>query len=122
MGIRFVRGSLEEQARCSHPSLSKEIILGQRTGEYVCDSCGESFMTREVNEPPPEYRTQMIVTPHALLIALKVNNNLKLEKEVKRNGFIYDWALVNKENGEVIIPVAYDVAEDCIAKRYVKFP
>ncbi|WP_138505350.1 hypothetical protein [Nostoc sp. PA-18-2419] len=79
-------------------------------------------MTREVNEPPPEYQTQMIVTPHALLIALKVNNNLKLEKEVKRNGFIYDWALVNKENGEVVIPVAYDVAEDCIAKRYVKFP
>lgn len=119
MSIKFVHGTLEEQARCSHTSLSKEILSGQKTGEYVCDSCGESFMTREVDEPPPAYRTQMIVTAHALLIALKVNDHLKLEKEVKSTGFIYDWALVNKENGKVVIPVAYDVAEDCIAKRYV---
>jgi hypothetical protein len=120
MSIRFVRGTLEEQARCLHTSLSKEIIFGQKTGEYVCDDCKESFMTREVDEPPPAYRTQMIVTAHALLIALKVNDNLKLEKEIKSHGFTYDWALINKENGEVVIPVAYDVAEDCIAKGYIK--
>ncbi|MBD2146055.1 hypothetical protein [Sphaerospermopsis sp. FACHB-1194] len=119
MNIRFVRGTLERQARCLHTSLSKEIIFGQKTGEYVCDDCKESFMTREVDEPLPEYRKQMIVTAHALLIALKVNDNLKLEKEVESHGFTYDWALVNKENGNFVIPVAYDVAEDCIAKRYV---
>jgi uncharacterized Zn finger protein (UPF0148 family) len=118
--MRFLRGTLEKQARCSHTSLSKEIIFGQKTGEYVCDSCGESFMTKEVDEPLPEYREQMIVTAHALLIALKVNDNLKLEKEVESHGITYDWALVNKENGKVVIPVAYDVAEDCIAKRYVE--
>ncbi|WP_413172438.1 hypothetical protein [Anabaena azotica] len=77
-------------------------------------------MTKEVDEPPPEYRTQMIVTTHALLIALKVNNNLKLEKEVSSSGFIYDWALVNKETGEFVITVAYDIATDCIVKGYVK--
>jgi predicted RNA-binding Zn-ribbon protein involved in translation (DUF1610 family) len=121
MSIRFVHGTLEEQARCSHTSLSREIIFGKNTGEYVCDSCGKSFITREVDEPSPEYRKQMIVTAHALLIALKVNDNLKLEKEVESHGITYDWALVNKENGKVVIPVAYDVAEDCIAKGYIVY-
>lgn len=118
--MRFLRGTLEKQARCVHTSLSREIIFGKNTGDYVCNSCGKSFITREVDEPLPEYREQMIVTAHALLIVLRVNDNFKLEKEVESGGLTYDWALVNKENGKVVIPVAYDVAEDCIAKRYVK--
>jgi hypothetical protein len=28
---------------CDHSGAHKEVISGQRTGEYVCDSCGESW-------------------------------------------------------------------------------
>jgi len=28
---------------CSHSNAHKEVISGQRTGEYVCDACGQSW-------------------------------------------------------------------------------
>lgn len=34
---------------CSHPSFEKEYILGGQTGDYICSTCGETFM-------PDEYR------------------------------------------------------------------
>jgi len=31
---------------CSHSHADKEFIFAQRTGEYRCDACGESWMSR----------------------------------------------------------------------------
>lgn len=35
---------------CPHESLAKEYDLGERTGNYVCKSCGRTFTFREKKE------------------------------------------------------------------------
>lgn len=35
---------------CSHSGAHEEVMGGQRTGEYVCDRCGESWMSRQALE------------------------------------------------------------------------
>ncbi len=118
--MKFTKGKLEEQARCPHEYRSKETIMGQKTGDKVCNECGEIFMPKEEVTPVP-YRKHMIMTAHALLIALKANKDLELKQNVKGQGALateYDWALVHKETGEIIVPVAHDVAVDCTEKGY----
>lgn len=121
--MKYQKGVLEKQARCPHESLSKEVIMGQKTGDLVCNSCGDTFL-RDEKITPVEYRHEMIVTPHALLVALKVNKDLELRQDPTSDSLSlqYDWALVSKSTGKVVIPVAADVAEDCVAKRHITQP
>jgi hypothetical protein len=119
--MKYLKGALEKQSRCPHESLSKEVIMGQKTGDLVCNSCRDTFMSTE-KITPVEYRHEMIVTPHALLVALKVNKDLELRQDPTSDFIQYDWALVSKTTGKVVIPVAADVAEDCVAKRHIIQP
>lgn len=44
---------------CSHLGAHKEVINGQRTGEYKCESCGDTFLDRESLEAAQEaYRNR----------------------------------------------------------------
>lgn len=40
--------------KCGCSSLSKEIIAGSKTGDYVCDNCGEILTKGEILKEPPE--------------------------------------------------------------------
>lgn len=95
--------------------------MGQQTGDLICDACGEVFLPDE-KVVPVSYRAQMIVSSHALLVALRVNRKLILVKNfVEPSGLKleYAWALVNKEDREFVISVADDVAEECLSEGYV---
>jgi hypothetical protein len=119
--MKFSPGRLERQARCEHSQLRKERIMGQQTGDLVCAACGEVFFPDE-KVVPVNYRAQMIVSSHALLVALRVNRELVLVKNFVTPlglNMEYDWALVNKENREFVISVAADVAEECLSEGYV---
>ncbi len=35
---------------CPHPKFEKEYMKGMQTGDYVCTSCGQSFMSSEVDD------------------------------------------------------------------------
>lgn len=35
---------------CSHPAFAKEYDLGERTGNFVCTTCGSTFTFREKAE------------------------------------------------------------------------
>lgn len=35
---------------CDHPELDKEYILGYQTGDYICTSCGESFLAEQAKK------------------------------------------------------------------------
>jgi hypothetical protein len=35
---------------CTHPAFAKEYDLGERTGNYVCTTCGATFTFREKAE------------------------------------------------------------------------
>lgn len=115
--MRFQSGILEKQARCPHTSRSKEIIAGQKTGDTVCDECGEAFAPGETIVPP-DFRRGMIVSPHALLVALAINKDILLAKDVDHHTFVYDWALIDKDSKELVIPVAADVAAAFVAGGY----
>jgi len=53
-----------------------------------------------------------------LLVALRANEDLELKQNVKSSFIQYDWALVSKTTGKLVILVAHDVAEDCKGKGY----
>ena len=36
-----------KRGECPHPGYSKEVILGQKTGDIICSGCGEDFMPGE---------------------------------------------------------------------------
>ena len=36
--------------KCDHPSLASEVMFGQKTGDYVCSACGETFSPAEAKE------------------------------------------------------------------------
>lgn len=116
--MKIGANALEFQARCSHASRSKEVISGQKTGDYVCNDCGEVFMPNE-RIVQPQYRTGMIVSPHALLVALKLNENLRLKKAAKSNLSSTGWALHDTSSARDVISVASDVADECISGGYV---
>jgi hypothetical protein len=108
----------EERAMCEHTHVTREYYLGSSTGDKVCNSCDETFSSTE-KIIPVEYRSKIIMSSHALLVVLKLNKDLKLEKSVSQHGQDYDWALVQKEDEKVIIQVASDVAEKCISAGYI---
>lgn len=111
--------TVEKQARCPHNHTSKEVICGMKTGDKVCNDCGEAFWPGEEIRPV-EYRTGMVLTPHALLIALHCGK-VELKKNIKSLASeTYKWALVDKSTGEIIVPVATVVVDDCISKGYLK--
>jgi len=35
---------------CTHPAFAKEYDLGERTGNFVCTTCGKTFTFREKAE------------------------------------------------------------------------
>lgn len=109
---------LEKQALCPHTYCSKEVICGQKTGDSVCNECGETFMPKEENAPP-EYRNSMITSGHALMIAMRVNNKLKLAKNFKTKwGDVYGWAIVD-ESSDFSLPVHSEVANTTISAGHV---
>lgn len=93
-------------------------MFGQKTGDTVCDDCGEAFAPGETISPV-EFRDSMIVSPHALLVALSINTNLVLAKDAAGPVLVYDWALVDKATNNVFIPVAADIAIACVDGGYV---
>lgn len=105
---------LEEQAVCPHSYLSKEVIFGQKTGDNICNACGETFMRNE-KILPPEHRCSIIASVHALLIAIRANPNLKLVEnyELKFVGN-YKWALVDSDS-KISIPIMAKVADEAIS-------
>jgi hypothetical protein len=115
--MNYKKGKLEQQARCPHEHLSKEVVGWQKSGDKICNNCDETFAPGETIIPVP-YRTQMIITAHALLVALRANEDLELKQNVKSSFIQYDWALVSKTTGKLVILVAHDVAEDCKGKGY----
>lgn len=109
---------LEKQALCLHTYRSKEVMNGQKTGDSICNECGETFMPNEVIAPP-EFRSCMVTSIHALMIALRVNRKLNLVKnfKTKYNNF-YDWALVD-ESSDFCLPVHSEVASMAISAGHV---
>lgn len=109
---------LERQALCLHLHRSKEVVFGQKTGDSICNDCGEIFVPNE-KVAPPEYRNAMIVSAHALVIAMRVNGNLKLVRNFRTNwGDVYNWALVDEGNN-IALPVLSDVASSATLAGYV---
>lgn len=51
-----------ENKPCSHPSFDKEYILGGQTGDYVCETCGETFMESQYRKIKEE-RDKAAETP-----------------------------------------------------------
>lgn len=43
--------TVEKQARCPHNHTSKEVICGMKTGDKVCNDCGEAFWPGEEIRP-----------------------------------------------------------------------
>lgn len=110
---------LEKQALCPHTFRSKEVVFGQKTGDSICNGCGEIFMPNE-EITPPEYRSTMITSGHALMIAIQVNRNLKLVKDfISKRGYTYDWALVD-ESRDFSLPVHSNVATKAISDGHIR--
>ena len=111
----------EKKALCSHSNRYKEVICGQKTGDTVCIECGEVFMPSE-KVVPPEYRTDMIVSVHALMVAVRVNKNLKLTRSYKRSdGTIFPWVLLDTSTNS-IIPIIESVAAKAVADGHISLP
>lgn len=109
---------LEKQALCPHTYRSKEVICGQKTGDSVCNECGEVFMPNEKNAPP-EFRNAMITSVHALMIAMRVNSKLKLTQNYKTKwGNVYRWALVD-ETRDFSLPVHSEIADSAISAGHI---
>jgi hypothetical protein len=106
--------NLEKQAICPHTYRSKEVIFGQKTGDSVCNECGEIFMSNE-RVAPPEFRNSMITSAHALMIALRVNGKLKLTQNYRTKlGDVCRWALVD-ETSDFSLPVHSEIANLAIS-------
>ena len=115
----FAMQDPEKIALCPHTFRSKEVIAGQKTGDTVCNECGEIFMPRE-EITPPELRSDMITTAHALLIAMRLNKNLKIKSNFKtQHGSQYKWILANEDNS-TYIPVHSDAITKCTSHGLLK--
>jgi hypothetical protein len=114
---------IEKQALCSHSSRSQEVLFGQRTGDRICNQCGKVFaVSLGENVIPVEYRDEMISSSHALMIALRINKNLKLMRDVKTGWReeVYRWAVVDKITNEPFLPVLSEIAESAVSSGFVK--
>ena len=112
----------EEQAKCPHGKewITYELTLNKwRTGDKICKRCSKTFGPEE-EILPVEYRTQMVMTPHALLTAVKLNDDLQLLHDPDPPVRKFVWALVSKSTGRVKMGVARDVAEDCIERGLIE--
>lgn len=112
----------EEQQKCPHPKnmIDYEMSLNKwRTGDTICKRCSQTF-TPDEEILPPEYRAQVIMTPHALLTALKLNDDLQLGHDPDPRVRKFAWALVSKNTGKVMMGVARDVAEDCVERGLIE--
>lgn len=114
--------SQEEQAKCPHDKnmITYELTLNKwRTGDKICKRCSKTFSPDE-KILPFEYRAQMIMTPHALLTAVKLNDDLQLGHNPDPPVRKFAWALISKSTGKVKMGVARDVAEDCVKKGLIQ--
>lgn len=41
--INHNAGSSVESEKCDHKRISKEVLMGMKTGDYVCNDCYETF-------------------------------------------------------------------------------
>ncbi len=109
----------ERQATCRHEGkLNYELVFGQRTGDKICPHCGQTFSPKE-EILPVEYRTQLIVTPHALLTAVLLNADLELRHNPCPRVRQFAWFLASKSSGEVRIGVSRETAEDCVNRGLI---
>jgi len=44
--IRKIINLVQNESKCSHPYIVKEVIFGQRTGDYICSECKEVVSTQ----------------------------------------------------------------------------
>ncbi len=112
----------EEQAKCPHPKnmIDYELTLNKwRTGDTICKRCSQTFTPGE-EVLPPEYRAQVIMSAHALLTAVKLNDDLQLGHNPDPPVRKFVWALVSKSTGSVKMGVARDVAEDCVERGLIE--
>ena len=65
------------------------------------------------------YRTQLILTPHALLTAVLLNDDLELRHNPSPRARQFAWFLAGKSNGEFKIGVAREAAEDCVNRGLI---
>lgn len=112
---------IEKQALCSHSSRSQEVLFGQRTGDRICNQCGKLFaVSLGENVIPIDYRNEMILSTHALMVALRINKNLKLMRDVKTGwGEVYRWAVVDKLTNNPFLPVLSEIAESAVSSGFI---
>ena len=112
----------EIQAECPHGEewITYEMALNKwRTGDKICKRCGKTFPPDE-EILPAEYRTQVIMTPHALLTAVKLNDDLQLVHDPDPPVRKFAWTLVSKSTGNAKMGVARNVAEDCVERGLIQ--
>ena len=110
----------EQQAICQHEGkLNYELVFGKRTGDRICPHCAKTFSPGE-EILPVGYRTQIILTPHALLTAVLLNEDLELCHNSRPRARQFAWFLASKTSGEVKIGVARETAEDCVRQALIK--
>lgn len=81
---------------CSHSGAHKEVINGQRTGEYVCDSCGASWMSRgALDDAQEEYRQRQ--RENAAFKRLLLLDPMNLADEIEQISRDQIGALVNED-------------------------
>lgn len=97
------------------------MLFGQRTGDRICNECGKLFaVSLGENVIQVEYRDEMISSSHALMIALRINKNLKLMCDVKTEwGELYRWAVVDKLTNKPSLPVLSEIAESAVSSGFV---
>ena len=110
----------ERQATCPHEGkLNHEMVFGQRTGDRICPHCSQTFSPGE-EILPVEFRAQMIITPHALLTALRLNEDLELRHNPIPRARQFAWFLVSKSSGSVKMGILREAAEECVKRGLVE--
>ncbi|MBN1140808.1 MAG: hypothetical protein JXB25_03270 [Deltaproteobacteria bacterium] len=111
----------EQQALCPHEGkLNYEMVFGKRTGDRICPHCGQTFAPGE-EILPVAYRSQLIVTPHALLCAMYLNGDLELCRNPTPRARQFAWFLASKSSGKVMIGVSRESAEDCLKQGLISY-
>jgi len=109
----------EKQAACRHEGkLNYELVFGKRTGDRICPHCGRTFSPGE-EILPVEFRCQLIMTPHALLSAVRLNPDLELCHNPMPRARQFAWYLASKSGGGVKMGVAREAAEACVQRGLI---
>lgn len=112
--------NLESKALCEHEHLTKEVIMGQKTGDRVCTSCGECFMRNE-KVVPLKYRNDYVSTTRELMIVLKFNPKAKIAFDYKSSRYSPTYpAAVISVGRTMITPVFRDIAQETIEAGYAE--